>query len=462
MQKDISPHIFRAYDVRGIYQDDISPELFYKIGQAAGTFVIRVLNGKNLTVGDDIRQSSPSLVYSFISGVSSTGVEVQYTGTSAFGQTLFAGWKSNHALIAFVTASHLPPEWNGIKFYYGDGVGLPVEALEKIRDFTLDDEFETADWRTVGAVKTIDVQTKYKDFFLSKFNFKKSIKVAVDCGGASMTLSAPDVFNSLGLQFVPVFCDPDPLFSKRPSEPKAKNLSVLVNTVQDQQCDFGVAFDGDGDRSVIVDNAGRVLSADQTGIILSKFGIADKKGTVIVNVEVSKAVREQLEPLGFNVKQIRVGHTFLTLEGKKENACIGIESSGHIILPEYFLFDDAIVVPLKMAEVLQDNEKTLSELVDELPMYPTVREEIDCPDDIKTNVIETLKNELTKEFDNTSILDGIRVTLDDGWVLIRQSNTGPIIRLTAEADDESSLTRLTTQFMQRLQKVIDEKQKQNL
>ncbi len=458
MQNNISEHIFRAYDIRGIYQDDISPELFYKIGQAAGTYVKKDLNGNNLTAGNDIRQSSPSLVHSFVSGVSSVGVHVDFSGTSSFGQTLFSGWKAKRSLIAFVTASHLPPEWNGIKFYYGDGVGLPVEALEKIRDYTLNGEFETVDWRTVGTVQIVEPKTEYKDFFLSKFNFKKSIKVALDCGGASMTLSAPDVFTVLGLEVVPVFCDPDPLFSNRPSEPKAKNLGVLVNTVKEKQCDFGVAFDGDGDRSVIVDNTGKVLSADETGIILGRYGITDKTGTVIVNVEVSKAVREQLEPLGFNVKQIRVGHTFLTLAGKRENACLGIESSGHIILPEYFLFDDAIVVPLKMAEILQDNEKTLGELVDELPTYPTAREEIGCPDNIKTNVVETLKNELTKEFENTSILDGVRVTLDEGWVLIRQSNTGPLIRLTAEADNQTSLDSIKKDFMQRLQKIINENQ----
>jgi phosphomannomutase len=201
------------------------------------------------------------------------------------------------------------------------------------------------------------------------------------------------------------------------------------------------------------------LSADETGIILGKFGNPEKKGIVLVNVEVSKAVREQLEPLGYTIKQIRVGHTFLTLEGKKENACLGIESSGHIILPEYFLFDDALVVPLKMAEVLQNSKRSLGELVEELPLYPTVREEINCPDEIKFDVILTLKDELVKEFENTNVLDGIRVTLDDGWVLIRQSNTSPIIRLTAEADTKDSLGRITTEFLQRLQRIIDDKQK---
>jgi len=456
MLTDISPHIFRAYDIRGIYQQDISPELFYQIGQAAGTYVIRDLKGTHLTVGNDIRQSSPSLVHAFIAGVSSTGVQVQYTGTSTFGQTLYQGWQSHHSLISFVTASHLPAEWNGIKFYYGDGVGLPTDALEIIRKYTVEGDVETVDWRTVGVVNNIDVTEEYKNFFKSKFTYTKPIKVAVDCGGASMTLAAPDVCSALGLDVVPVFCDPDPLFSKRPSEPKAKNLGVLVNTVQEQECDFGVAFDGDGDRAVIVDNSGKVLSADETGIILGKFGLPPSERTIIVNVEVSKAVKEQLEPLGFHVKQIRVGHTFLTLEGKKEHAILGIESSGHVILPEYFLFDDALIVPLKIAEVIDKSDQSLSELVNTLPIYPTVREEIDCPDEIKFSVIEQLTKELTSEFDQTNEMDGIRVSLDDGWVLIRQSNTSPIIRLTAEANTQESLQQITHEFQQRLQKVIDQ------
>ena len=456
MKLDISKHIFRAYDIRGLYNKDIFPETFYKIGLAAGTFVKNVIGGKQIAVGNDIRMSSPPLAHSFIAGVSATGVKVVYTGTTAFGQTLFKGWELNQDLIAFVTASHLPPEWNGIKFYYGDGVGLPEKHLMKIRDYALGNEFEIAGWEDVGEVTSVDSKADYKKFLQSKFKFKKKLKVALDCGGGSTALSAPEIFDTLGLDTVYVFCEPDPLFSNRPSDPKPKNLTALVEAVKENKCDFGVAFDGDGDRSVIVDNTGKVLSADETGIIFGKYGLSEKKGTIIANVECSKAVKEQLEPLGFNVKQIQVGHTFLTLEAKQEKSPLGIESSGHLILPEYFLFDDAIVVPLKMAEILDNVEKTLGELTEEVPTYPTRKEEIDCADQIKFNVVEQLKNELTKEFENINTMDGIRVELENGWVLIRPSNTSPIIRLTVEADDENVLDRLATKFLQRTEKVIGE------
>jgi phosphomannomutase len=222
---------------------------------------------------------------------------------------------------------------------------------------------------------------------------------------------------------------------------------MLVQTVKQRHCDFGVAFDGDGDRAVIVDNTGAILSADQTGILLGKYGLAQKKGTVIVNVECSKAVREQLEPLGFHIKQIPVGHTFLTLEAKQEHAPLGIESSGHLILPEYFLFDDALVVPLKIAQILEIVKKPLSALVSEIPMYPTKKEEIECPDELKFDVVQHLKTRLTQEYEHVNTMDGVRVDLPEGWVLIRPSNTSPIIRLTAEAENETDLQRLLAQFM---------------
>jgi len=455
MKLDISKHIFRAYDIRGVYKKDISPELFYKIGLASGNYLKKVIHGRKIAVGNDIRQSSVPLVHSFIAGLSATGINIIYTGNTAFGQTLFKGWELKQDLIAFVTASHLPPKWNGIKFYYGDGVGLPEKELIKIRDFTLNNDFDVVDWEKVGKVESVDSKTSYKNFFKSKFKFNKNLKVAIDCGGGSTTLSAPDIFDAIGLDTVHVFCESDPSFSKRPSEPKSENLTVLVDTVKKKKCDFGVAFDGDGDRSVIVDNMGKVLSADETGIILGKYGLAEKKGTIIVNVECSKAVKEQLEPLGFKVKQIPVGHTFLTLEAKLEKSPLGIESSGHLILTEYFLFDDALVVPLKIAEILDKNKKTLSELTAEIPTYPTKKEVIDCDDQIKFGVVERLKVELSKEYKNINSMDGVRVDLKKGWVLIRSSNTSPIIRLTTEADNEKLLDQLTTQFMDKTEEIIE-------
>ncbi|MEF8879299.1 MAG: hypothetical protein V5A64_02770 [Candidatus Thermoplasmatota archaeon] len=456
MTSNISKYIFRAYDIRGKYGEDITPEIFYKIGLSAGCFLKRNIDGNCMAVGNDIRKSSIPLVYAFISGVAASGVNVTYTGTTSFGQTLLKGWKMKKDLIAFVTASHLPAEWNGIKFYYGDGVGLPEEKLKQIRDITLNDEFKEENWQKTGEVQVVNPKDDYVDFFKQNFDFKKEVKVAVDCGGGSMSLSAPEVFKKVGLKTIPVFCEADPSLSARPADPKPKNLSKLVEMVKKESCDFGVAFDGDGDRSVIVDDEGHILSSDETGIIIGKHGVENKRKNIIANVECSKALTEQLEPLGYHVKRIQVGHTFLTLHAKKEKAVLGVESSGHIILPNYFLFDDALVVPLKMAETIQKTKKSLSELLSEVPTYPTKKLEVECSDQKKFEVIDKLIEELKEEYDDLNTMDGVRVNLENGWVLIRASNTSPVIRVTSEADDEKQADEIANKFKNKTEEIVEQ------
>ena len=455
MTSKISPHIFRAYDIRGLYNKDLTPDIMYRIGLSVGTYVNRILEGEKIVVGNDIRQSSIPLVYSFISGVLSSGINVTYIGTTAFGQTLFAGWKLEGNTIAFITASHLPPEWNGIKFYHNEGVGYSEEELMKIRDLAIQSDFNFREWGEIGKVENYDITAEYIEFFKQRINFKKEIRVAVDCGGGSTTLSVPAVFTNLGLKVFCVFCEPDPTFSGRPSDPKPKNLTKLVDEVKTNKCDFGVAFDGDGDRAVIVDDMGKILSADETGIIIGKYGLAQKSGTIIANVECSKAVKEQLEPVGFNIKQIPVGHTFLTIEAKIEESPLGIESSGHIIIPEFFLFDDAIVTPLKIAEILNSQDVKLSELLNNIPTYPLLKEEILCEDEVKFDVLEELKTELLEEYPNINTLDGVRIDLEEGWVLIRPSNTSPLIRMTIEADNEDIIKQIATSFGNKVKKIIE-------
>ena len=454
MNNKIPSHIFRAYDIRGIYNEDLTPSIMYNIGLAFGTYIQRELKGKEITVGNEIRLSSYPLVYSFISGVLSTGINITYVGTTAFGQTLFAGWKLEKKATAFITASHLPPEWNGIKFYHSDGVGFSEEEILKIRDIAINEDYIIFSWDKLGKLDTMNFSTDYEKFFKKRFDFKQKLRIALDCGGGSTTLSAPSLFKSLGLEVIPIYCKTDPTFSGRPSDPKPENLTKLVKIVQEKKCDFGVAFDGDGDRAVIIDDTGKILSADQTGIIVGQFGLSKNTGTIIVNVECSKAVAEQLEPLGFKVKQIPVGHTFLTIEAKREQSPLGIESSGHIIIPEYFLFDDAIITPLKIAEILNREKQKLSTLVNTIPTYPLIKKEISCEDKYKFKVIENLKNKLKSEYDNINTLDGLKINLEEGWVLIRPSNTSPIIRMTIEANNVKVIDELSIKFEEKIKEEI--------
>ena len=214
--------------------------------------------------------------------------------------------------------------------------------------------------------------------------------------------------------------------------------------------DFGAAFDGDGDRVVIVDDLGRMLSADQCGTIIAKDLLVDHRGPVLANVECSMLIERVLEPLGAKIVRIPVGHTFLTLEAKRRNAVLGIESSGHFVIPSFFLFDDAMIIPLKLAEILVKTGRKVSELVDELPQFPKARENLECDDKLKFEVIRILADRLADEYgaDRVNTMDGLRIDLnEDGWVLIRASNTSPLIRVTVEGATDAIMGKLMRKFV---------------
>jgi phosphoglucosamine mutase len=438
--------IFRAYDLRGIYNDDLTGEVMLKVGFGLGEFIRSDMNGKSAVIGCDIRTSSEIMKNTLIAGLLSTGIKVYDAGMTSFGVTLFAGWKEKLDISGYITASHLTPEWNGLKLYYGDGVGFPEENFKKIHELCSTSPAKAVDWDQIQRINHIDYVQQYITFMLENFKPQRKLKVVLDCGNGSACYTAPEVFTGLGMELVKLYCDVDPCFPNRESEPTPESLTKLSETVVAEQADFGIAFDGDADRGVIVDNSGRVLSADPVGILLGIDILKEKKGIILANVESSMAVERVLEPAGGKVNRIRVGHTFLTLEAKKQDAILGIERSGHMIMPEYFLFDDAMVIPLRIAEILARSEKTLAELVDELPNYPKHTKNFDFPDTKKFQVIDNLKNKFAAEYDKVNTMDGVRVDLENGWCLIRASNTSPVIRLTVEADSDAELASLMSKF----------------
>jgi phosphomannomutase len=290
----------------------------------------------------------------------------------------------------------------------------------------------------------------------SSFKLEKPISAILDCGNGSACLTAPKIFKSLGIETTELYCDVHPHFPNRSSEPNPESLAKASELVKSSGASFGIGFDGDGDRGVIIDDAGRVLTADIVGLIIGQDMLKEKKGVILVNVESSMAVEEILTPLGGEVNRIRVGHTFLTLEAKRQKSFLGFERSGHMVLPDYFLFDDAMLIPLKIAEMLSRTDRKLSELVDAIPMYPKSTTNFHCSDEHKFSVIKSLQDKFSKTYDKVNILDGVRVDLEDGWTLMRVSNTEPTIRMTVEASSESKLNELVTEFQGLLKNEIEQ------
>ena len=461
-EKEIPAHIFRAYDIRGIYNEDLYPATMLKIGLALGTYA-KQRSKKSVVIGNDIRATSTLLSNAFISGLLSAGIDVTNVGTTSFGACAFSGWLLKKDITAYVTASHLPPEWNGVKLYTGEGIGFSAEENEKIRDIVLAGKEEAVLWHDVGNYHELDLREEYIEYIAKRFDrdIFDGKRAVLDCGNGSMGLVALDVANRVNLKADALFPNPDPSFPNRPSEPTDATLGALKAEVPRRKADFGAAFDGDGDRVVIVDDRGRMLSADQCGVIIARALLKERTGTVLANVECSMLIERELEQLGGKIERIPVGHTFLTKAAKERDAVLGIESSGHYVIPSFFLFDDAMVIPLKIAEILVKTGRKLSELVDELPEFPKQRTNLQCGEAVKFEVMRVLAERLANEYgaDRISTMDGIRMDMgEEGWALIRASNTSALIRVTVEGATEEIKDKLMREFVAVTEEAIKQKE----
>ncbi|MBC7074051.1 hypothetical protein H5T58_01540 [Candidatus Parcubacteria bacterium] len=444
---EINLSIFRAYDIRGIYGKDITENVFQKIGFAIAK------KGKKYLVGHDIRKSGKSLALALISGILAKKGKVIFAGAGNFGKILFSGQRKKVDFTLFVTASHLPKEWNGLKIFKGDGEpispGNLKEKVLKVKEIPI----------SKAKVKKINLEKEYINFFLKKFSFlkNKKLKIVLDCGGGATSLVAPKIFKKLGILTIELFCKPDPSFSVRNPEPKPEVVEKLRETVLKEKADFGVAFDGDGDRGIIIDDKGRYLRGDQLAIILAKEMLKKEKKKVIVKtISCTLALDEELKKLKAKIIEVPVGHTFVGKACKKYQALMGVEESSHLFYPKIFLFDDAILTPLILAKTLIETQKKLSQLVNEIPIYFFEEKDFECPDEKKWLVIEKLKEDFSKKYQKISTLDGIKVYFPDSWVLIRASNTSPKIKFYLEAKTKETFEKLKKEFSQILTKCIQQ------
>jgi phosphomannomutase len=446
----INPLIFRAYDIRGIYKNDIGEDVFRKIG-----FVLGKKNKKFL-VGHDIRKSGRNLSMALIEGLVTSGSKVFFCGKSSFGLCFFSGFKLKVDKTLFVTASHLPKEWNGLKIHFGDGEPVSSKEIERIRDNVLKIEGRKIKFRG-PKFKKVNFKKEYIRILLEKFSLlkEKKLKIVLDCGNGATSLVAPQIFKKFGFEVVELFCKENPNFPNRDPEPTFEATKILREKVISEKADFGVAFDGDGDRGVIIDDKGRYLSGNQVGIILGKDILRESKNKKVVRtVSCSMAIDEELKKYRAKIIETPVGHTFVISAVKKNKAVLGIEESNHIVISKYFLFDDAILIPLKIAEILIREKKKLSEIVDRIKIYPFEEIVFECPDEKKFELVKNLAEKFKKEYKKVNTLDGAKVIFDFGWVLIRASNTSPKIRLYVEAKTKEKFKFLKDKFSKILKKWI--------
>jgi phosphomannomutase/phosphoglucomutase len=431
--------IFRAYDIRGIFGDDLTTETAEEIGKAYGTY----LDGE-IIVGMDNRPSSGALKNALIKGLISTGMRVIDIGIVPIPVLYFtiANLKKDGGIM--VTASHNPPEYNGFKLNKGN-LPFSSEEIQNIRSMTEKGEYKVGR----GVVKEENMTDSYIDHIKEKFKFNR-LKVVIDAGNGTCGSIAPRIFTEFGCEVIELYCELDGNFPNHFPDPTVEeNLTDLRKKVMEEGADMGIAYDGDGDRVVFIDDTGKILKGDQSMVIFARDLLKrGKGGRVLFEVKCSSVLREEIEKSGGTPLMLRVGHSFFKRKMQSEYIPLGGETSGHFYFSENFCFDDGIYASVKMASIISDG-KSLSEIFSTFPRYPSVDLKIPCPDDMKFEIVDGIKRELEREYRVISI-DGVRVELEDGWGLLRASNTEACLITRYEAKSEERLREIEAIFEEKL------------
>ncbi len=436
--------IFRAYDIRGIYGKDLTEEIVTRIGKAVGTY-----SPGTFTIGRDFREHGAKLEEAFISGLRKTGSNANLIGTCPASLCVFANWKMGNDVTAYITASHLPAEWNGVKFFHDDGVGFFENENKKLEEISHSGNFR----KGRGSAKKLDgMDVEYASFVAQRIKPER-VRVVVDFGNGAACLLVPKILAKMDVEATFLFDWPDPSFSNRDPEPVPESLTTLCENVVKEKADLGIAFDGDGDRVIFVDDTGKTMMVEQSAILLIRDLMKTQRGPVVANIECSDIIEDEVKKFGQSVLRIPVGHTFLVQETERHNAIFGVEKSGHTCVPKFFWFDDAIVNSIYMISIVSKMGQRLSEVVEELPTRFFERIEINCSDQTKFEVVNKIKETAIEIYDKTSTIDGVKIIFPDSWALIRASNTSPILRLSIEAKDQKRLNELKKEMTEMIRSV---------
>ncbi len=434
---------FRAYDVRGVYGKDLNEEIAERLGKAFGTFLG---SDKRVGVGRDVRLSSNSLHESLVKGLISVGCEVTDFGELPTPLLYFGTWYRKLSGGIMITASHLPPEWNGFKITGSTGIILSDgTGLEKIKEIFFKGGFSKT---KIGKVSNDKIINDYVDFVSSKIKLKSKFKIVFDFGNSVTASVVPSISKKLNQDSKFINKELDGTFPNRASEPSEESLQGLKKKVLEEKADIGIGYDCDGDRVAFVDEKGRIFASGNITIpLLATHMLLQNPGKKIVyDITCSSAVGDYIKKLGGEPVIVRVGHSYCASEVLRQNALFGGQYSGHTAFPEVNCADDAIFGSLKIIEAMSWSGKKLSTLVDDIPAYFTSKlREIKCDDSLKFGIIETIKAKVKSLPYKIIDIDGVLLFDDRGRVLIRASNTGPVIKVNAEGK-----TRGICDFFQKL------------
>lgn len=419
--------LFGTSGIRGTW-GEIHPNLFMRLGYALSVFLEK--SGRVL-VGRDTRTSGEALQASLVSGLLSGGCEVVEAGVVPTPVLAFATRLLKMDAGVMITASHNPPEYNGVKFWSGEGMAFTPKEEEEIERI-LQDNPKRVEWHEVGSSREEDVLPLYFEEILRGFSLNRKFRVVVDCGNGAASLVTPLLLRELGCEVIALNSHPDG-FPGRGLEPVAENLKELAEEVKNSNADIGIAHDGDADRVVAVDERGRIVDLDKLLALVARE--EGKGGTVVTTVDASRVVEKAVEEKGGRVIRTKVGDVNVAIACKETHAAFGGEPCGAWIFPRIHLAPDGPLGALVLLRIL-DSGKKLSEMVDELPQYVMLRKKISCSSTQKEEVMKKFATMAKEMGGEISTIDGIRVSLPEGWILVRPSGTEPLIRITVEGERE--------------------------
>ena len=444
---NINPYIFREYDIRGKVVEDFPPEVVVLLGRSFGTLVKRS-GGREIAISGDIRLTTPDLINYFKEGVTSTGVDIINIGIVPTPVNYYSLFKLDVAASVQITGSHNPPEFNGFKLslhkkpVYGDQIQLIKNFIDKL-DFDIGEGSETR----------YKILPDYHSMIKSKINIDKEMKVVMDCGNAAGCINAPTIFKDLGIQLTELYCEPDGSFPNHHPDPTVEeNLIDLVDEMKTGKYDAGIAFDGDADRLGVVDETGEIIWADQL-IAIFLPDLIEPGDEIIFDVKCSQSLEDMIKKYKGKPVMWKTGHSLIKNKMSESNCKLGGEMSGHIFFADdYYGYDDAIYVAARLIQLLSKTDKTLSELKSVIPVYhstPEIRLEADS-DEEKFKIAKLAVEYFTKH-NNCITVDGVRIIYDNGWGLVRASNTQPVIVCRFEGNTLDNMNEIKKIVLDKLQ-----------
>jgi len=448
--------LFGTNGIRGVVNRDLTPEFVTKVGMAVGTF----FKGGRILVGCDGRTSGPMFTRAVVAGLTSTGCTVYDVGLAPTPAIQYAVKHHRADGAVIITASHNPPEYNGIKVVGDDGIELPREREIEIENIFYDEQFRRVEWNEIGEIHRlpgildiyIEAVKRHVDVDAIQ---SKRLYVVVDPGNGVGGLAAPYLLREMGCRVTTMNANIDGTFPGRPPEPRPENLHELASAVRAVNADVGVAYDGDGDRAIFVDEKGEIHWGDRTFALIEKFFLQNNPGeNIITPVSSSHLIKEIADEYGGRVIWTKVGSIIVAHLMKKMNAKLGGEENGGVLYAPHLPVRDGGMTAALILEIMAKTDKKLSELLAELPLYHVSKNKLECPNELKERVLEDLVQQIKDVTIDT--IDGVKIWFPDkSSILIRPSGTEPLYRFYAEGKTRERAVQLIDEYKAKLGEIVD-------